>query len=290
MRSMTGYGRGHAAGVSHEVVVELSSVNRKTLDITVSAPRDTPAAERWVVDGLRGKLERGKVHAAVAIRALGAAAAPEWDAAAVRGALAKLRALAEAEGIPFAPDARLLAQLALAVRAPVDVEGDPEVAELVAQALAGALEALQAMRAREGAALAADVRLRLELMRGWIAEIRELLPAATASYRDSLLARLRQAGLELDLSDERLLKELALWADRVDTTEELVRLASHREQLEALLEEEGPIGRRLEFLLQEVQREVNTLGAKSGHLEITRRVMLCKNEVEKLREQAANVE
>lgn len=287
---MTGYGRGRAAGTSHEVVVELSSVNRKNLDISVSAPRDYPAVERWIVDGLRGRLERGKVHAAVSIRATGAAAAPDWDAAAVRGALAKLRAVAEAEGIPFAPDARLLAQLALALRAPPDFDGDPEVAALVADALAAALEALQAMRETEGAALLADIRHRFGLLEAWLKEVQELAPTFAATYRESLLARLRQAGLEIDLTDERLLKELALWADRVDTTEELVRLASHREQVESLVGEDGAIGRRLEFLLQEVQREVNTLGAKAGHIEITRRIMLCKNEVEKLREQAANVE
>lgn len=290
MNSMTGYGRGRAAGVGHEVVVELSSVNRKTLEVTVSSPREYTAAERWVVEGLRGQLERGKVHATVTVRTLGAAAAPDWDAVAVRGALARLRELALAEGIPFQPDARLLAQLSLGLRSTGSSEPDPEVADLVTQALAEAVAALQEMRGREGAALAADVRQRVAAIATWVAEVQELLPGAAVSYRESLLARLRQAGLDIDLSDERLLKELALWADRADVTEELVRLASHRQQIDNLLAETGAVGRRLEFLLQEVQREINTLGAKSSPVEITKRIMLCKNEVEKLREQAANIE
>ena len=115
-------------------------------------------------------------------------------------------------------------------------------------------------------------------------------PQVTAGYREQLLARLRQAGLELDVNDERVLKEVALFADRCDVTEELTRLRSHLEQFTALIKSHGEVGRKSEFILQEIGREVNTIGSKANDLTISRAVIELKNELERVREQMANVE
>ena len=146
------------------------------------------------------------------------------------------------------------------------------------------------MRAREGEALLVDFLARLEILRRQVDAIATRAPAVPAAYREQFLQRLRQAELELDLNDERVLKEIALFADRCDVTEELTRLRSHFEQFAALLRSEAEIGRKSEFILQEIGREVNTIGSKANDLTISRAVIELKNELERVREQIANVE
>jgi uncharacterized protein (TIGR00255 family) len=146
------------------------------------------------------------------------------------------------------------------------------------------------MRGTEGAALLVDFLARVAMIRRHHALIAERAPSVSPQYRDLLLQRLRQAGLTLELSDERVLKEVALFADRCDVTEELTRLGSHLDQLEALLRSDGEIGRKAEFILQEIGREVHTIGSKANDLVISRSVIDLKNELERIREQVANVE
>jgi uncharacterized protein (TIGR00255 family) len=146
------------------------------------------------------------------------------------------------------------------------------------------------MRAKEGEALLHDTVTRLELLRGQVEIIAARAPEVPATHRELLLQRLRQAELQLDLNDERVLKEIALFADRCDVSEELTRLRSHFVQFAGLLKNEAEIGRKAEFLLQEIGREVNTIGSKANDLIISRAVMELKNELERIREQMANVE
>ena len=153
-----------------------------------------------------------------------------------------------------------------------------------------ALRAFAAMRAREGEALLIDFLPRLETLRRQIEVIAGRAPLVPAAYREQLLQRLRQAELDLDVADERVLREVALFADRCDVTEELTRLRSHLEQFSALLRTEQEIGRKAEFILQEIGREVNTIGSKANDLAIARAVIELKNELERIREQMANVE
>ena len=146
------------------------------------------------------------------------------------------------------------------------------------------------MRAKEGEALLVDFLARLETLRRQVDAVAARAPTVPAAYREQLLQRLRQAGLEFDLGDERVLKEIALFADRCDVTEELTRLRRHFEQFSALLKTDGEIGRKSEFILQEIGREVNTIGSKANDLTIARGVIELKNELERVREQIANVE
>ena len=146
------------------------------------------------------------------------------------------------------------------------------------------------MRGNEGAALLKDLLARVQILRDHVLLVSERAAQVPKNYREQLMQRLRQAGLELDLGDERVLKEVALFADRCDITEELTRLGSHFDQFTAHLKSEAEIGRKAEFILQEMGREVHTIGSKANDLVISRSVIELKNELERIREQIANVE
>jgi uncharacterized protein (TIGR00255 family) len=168
------------------------------------------------------------------------------------------------------------------------------VSPLAFAALDQAVAAFVAMRAKEGGALEKDLLARNEVLLDLVFAIRKQAQGTVEAYRDALLQRLKQLNLALDLSDERLLKELALFADRADITEEMTRLESHLAQFKSTVvvarSSEEPVGRKLEFLIQEINREFNTIGSKANNIEITRSVLDAKNEVERLREQVQNVE
>ncbi|HVU37787.1 MAG TPA: YicC/YloC family endoribonuclease [Opitutales bacterium] len=288
---MTGYGAGAASLAGREIFAEISSVNRKGLEINVALPREWNALEGPVGERVKGRLSRGAVRLAIAVRAPGAATpVVKWDEAAVQKEFAQLRELAERFEIPFNPDVSLLLRLAQATNGEPPLPSADEARAAVEKAVAAALEQLVAARSREGAALKADLTARVQTLQKLAAEIAPLAPASVTRYREALLARLKQIGLEIDLNDERVLREIALFADRCDITEELTRLASHFAQFEKILADDAPAGRKLDFLCQEIHREFNTVGSKAQHLDITRRVLDAKNELERIREQVQNVE
>jgi uncharacterized protein (TIGR00255 family) len=298
MNSMTGFGAGTAAlaqagAVAREVAVEASSVNRKGLEISVSLPREWNAHEAPLTELARTRLHRGHVRLAVALREPAMTETPgqqAWDLAAVRESFEQLRALAEHLDVPFAPDAALLLRLAQGSRKEVPMPPAEDAWPAVQKAATAAIEQLVALRKREGETLRTDISTRLKLLATLREEIAPLAPASVTRYRESLHARLRQIGLEIDLNDERILREIALFADRCDITEELTRLASHLVEFGKTLGEDGPVGRKLDFLCQEIHREINTVGSKAQHVDITRRVLEAKNELERIREQVQNVE
>jgi len=187
-------------------------------------------------------------------------------------------------------NAELLWRIASAERQPAQSPSAEEARAPVLAALAEALRGFAAMRAREGRALQDDLLARLAVLGGQVDTVAARAPRVPGAYRELLFKRLRDAGLELDLNDERVLKEIALFADRCDISEELTRLRSHLDQLGQLLRAEGEIGRKAEFLLQEVARESHTIGSKANDLEIAKAVIEFKNELERVREQIANVE
>jgi uncharacterized protein (TIGR00255 family) len=158
------------------------------------------------------------------------------------------------------------------------------------EALRRALDELVKMRVREGKHLAKDLIHRLKVLRQSLKEVRRLHPAVAEKHRVVLLERINKAGVELEPNDERLLKEVAFFADRSDVSEELTRLESHLAQFAHALRKEEPVGRTLEFITQEISRELNTLGAKAGDPGISQHVVACKAEVEKIREQIQNLE
>jgi uncharacterized protein (TIGR00255 family) len=290
MKSMTGYGRATSTLGAHTLTVQVSSVNRKTLDLTISQPREWESLEPAVGELVRKFAARGKVHVDLELTSAGGAEPVAWDEAAANTALDRLKEFATRRGMAFEVTPELLWQVASAQRRGSVLPAAEEARPVAMAALEEALRAFAAMRAQEGAALLKDFETRLALLRRHVATVAARATQVAPAYREQLLKRLREAGLELDVNDERVLREIALFADRCDVSEELTRLASHFEQFTALLRSDGEIGRKSEFILQEISREVHTVGSKANDLEISRAVIELKNELERVREQIANVE
>jgi len=288
---MTGYGRGSAASATREITVELASVNRRNLEVSASVPRDWPGADRLVTEAAQQRFHRGKIVATVHAQPTGEAAALPLDEAALAAELGQLREVAGRLGIPFEPGPEFLLKLIERQSASATATAWEDAhREAFESALNTALDALARMRADEGRALHADLTRRLDQLLAWEREIATLKDQTVPDYREALLARLKQTELEIDLEDERVLKEIALFADRCDISEELTRLESHLGQLTRTLGLDGPIGRKLDFICQEIFRELNTIGSKANNLDITRRVIDSKNELERVREQVQNIE
>lgn len=290
---MTGYGRGEAARDGVRFTVELSAVNRKQAEIAVALPRDLDVLEPQVRAAVQAQVSRGRVNVRITRRM-----DDDRTAAQVR----VNRALAEAyvkELSRLAHDLGLEGGVTLdhLVRAPgvlasEEVEGDAAAAwPLIEEAVRAALAGLVAMRGHEGAHLAADLLARVAELRRAAAAVRARAPLVMERYRAQLLERLVAAGVALAPEDqERVFKELVIFADRSDITEELTRLESHCAQFQATLKSSEAAGRTLDFLAQEMNREINTIGAKANDLEITRAVVDLKTGLEKIREQVQNLE
>ena len=289
MNSMTGYGRATAALDGRGVTVTASSVNRRSLDLSVAVPRGWEALESDIAAAARKSVLRGKVH--VVLELSGSKGMVEIDDSAVGEALERLEDVAVRRGLKFEPTVELLWQIASAQRG--DAGQPPDLDEArgaVLRAVDEALRGMAAMRAKEGEALLVDFLGRLQRLGGLVDAIGARAPQTVAAYREQLLQRLRGAGLELDVTDERVLKEIALFADRSDISEEITRLRSHLSQLQEHMRAEGEVGRKAEFILQEIGREIHTVGSKANDLTISQHVIEFKNELERVREQMANVE
>ena len=292
MQSMTGYGSGRAASADGvPCTVEIQSVNRRQGEVVVNLPRELASLEPALRELVHARVARGRLVVNVLPQARTANnTAPAIDRAAARAYYAAMVALRDELGAGGEISIESVLRAPGVLRAG-DEPLDPEaVRPSVEAALRHALDELVAMRAREGRHLADDLRGRLDEMRVHLAAIRQRQPDATEHYRQALHERLRRAGLELPIDDERLAKEIVLFADRCDISEEVTRLESHLDQFRALLEKDEPVGRTMDFLSQEMGREFNTLGAKANDLAIGQLTLACKTELDKVREQVQNIE
>lgn len=289
MNSMTGYGRATATLGDQTLTVQVNSVNRKSLDLTMKLPDEWQPFEAAIGEAARKVAQRGKVHIAIEVTG-GSSGTTAWDEAAVAANLEKLAQLAKKQNAKFEPTADLLWQIVSAQRSSSQLPADEVTGQLVIRTLETALRGFAAMRAKEGEALLVDFLGRWEKLHAGTETIARRAPQISGVYREQLMLRLRQSGLELDVNDERVLKEVALFADRSDINEEITRLRSHLNQLKELLRAKGEIGRKAEFILQEVGREIHTIGSKANDLAISQQVIEFKNELERVREQIANVE
>jgi len=290
MKSMTGYGRATAPLGTHTLTVQVSSVNRKTLDLTVKLPREWESLEPLVGELVRQNAVRGKVHVDIELTGAAGGGEIDWDEAAAAAMFKRLAAFATSRAVVFTPTPELLLSLLNSQRKGSNLPAVEEGESILAATLTEALKSFAGMRAKEGEALLADFLKRLATLTHHVDGVAMRAPQVPSGYREALHKRLRDAGLELDLGDERVLKEIALFADRCDITEELTRLRSHLDQFATLLKSGGEIGRKSEFILQEIGREVHTIGSKANDLEISKNVIELKNELERIREQIANVE
>ncbi len=289
MNSMTGYGRAAAPLGNLTLTVQVNSVNRRGLDLTLKLPDDWQAFVPAMGDAVRKQVQRGKVHVSVEVAGQSGTAV-DWDPASLDASLDALTKFAKSKHISFEVTGELLWQMASSQRGSQQLPTDDETAALLLKTLGQALRGLVAMRAKEGEALLVDFLGRLEKLHAAAEAIAHRAPQISGIYREQLMQRLRQAGLELDVNDERVLKEVALFADRADITEEITRLRHHLTQLKSLLTAEGEVGRKAEFILQEIGREIHTIGSKANDLAISQKVIEFKNELERIKEQIANVE
>jgi len=233
---------------------------------------------------------RGKVHVDIEVTGNKSSIELTWDETAAVAALERLQSFAVQQGIDFRPTADLLWQIANSQRRSNEFPSVDAAQSSVLETVTIALRSFAVMRAKEGEALLIDFIRRSETLHRHVEAIAQRAPQVPANYREQLMKRLRDAGLELNLEDERVLREIALFADRCDVTEEITRLRSHFEQFTTLLKSDAEIGRKAEFILQEIGREVNTIGSKANDVTIARAVIELKNELERVREQMANVE
>ncbi len=289
MNSMTGYGRATATLGELTLTVQVNSVNRRGLDLSQKLPDEWQAFEPAVGEAVRKVALRGKVHVAVEVTGK-SASGPAWDEAALAATLKQLEKVAKVRGVKFAPTTELLWQIASAQRTNAKLPADEATGKVLLKTIGLALRGLGGMRAKEGEALLVDFIGRWEKLHAGTEAIAHRAPQISGIYREQLLQRLRQAGLELDVNDDRVLKEVALFADRSDITEEITRLRHHLTQLKEHLRAEGELGRKAEFILQEIGREIHTIGSKANDLAVSQQVIEFKNELERVREQMANVE
>lgn len=293
MRSMTGYGRRQISQDGREMTVEIKTVNHRFLDISCRLPRPLSFAEDAVRKQINGRLRRGHVDVNVTYQNLRQDArevrVEEGLALQYQDALKTLRVAAGKGAGARAEDVLWIAAQPDVMQVTVREEDQEAVLALLWETADAALNDVTAMRKKEGGALKADLLFHLNEVARLREEIALLAPRVPLMYRDKLLSRVKELGVQ-DVDPQRLAQEVALMADRCAIDEELSRLLSHIQQMRQVIEGEEEAGRRLDFLTQELNREVNTIGSKASDAEITKLVVAAKSEIEKLREQVQNVE
>ena len=291
VKSMTGYGRAVETVNGREFTVEVRSVNNRYLDCTVKLPRNLSFGEDAVKQAVKTSISRGKVDVFVSVRSEGAQeTAVSLNKPMAEGYLAVLRQMRQEYGLAGEITVSVLAGLPdvfLLDKPPVDEEQLlTDFLSVVQKALAN----FDAMRRTEGTALAADLRGRGETILSLVEQVEAGSPQTVADYRARLEAKLKEVLANTAIDESRILTEAAIFADKVAVDEETVRLRSHLNQMNTMLDAGGSIGRKLDFLLQEMNREANTIGSKCSDVRLARVVVEIKAELEKIREQTQNIE
>ncbi|HPG66403.1 MAG TPA: YicC family protein [Candidatus Hydrogenedentes bacterium] len=288
---MTGFGKAARVLDGETITVELSAVNHRFLDCAIHLPPPWLSLEADVKAAVRDRITRGRLNIWIGRRREGSFDRPiRFNAAVARQYVEAAHELGAMLGAPGTLSLDVLAQLD-GVFYPEDRDEDQErLKAVLLDALNEALDALNDRRTKEGEALASDVRLRVDAMLEALAAIEARLPELEQVHIERLRARMAELNVQAQLAEERMAIELALLAEKGDVTEESVRLKTHLAHALDLVASDGPVGRELNFLIQEIQRETNTLGSKVRDTEVSREVIRIKSELEKFREQAQNIE
>lgn len=290
-RSMTGFGKASRDFNGDQVSVEVISVNHRFLDFNLRVPMAWNALDPSLREAIKKRMARGKLNVNFTRkRKVGSQQRVQFDAVLAGQYVEASAELAAMLGSTEQLSLNVLAQMD-GVFVQEEVEEDLDAArELLLELLHQALDQLDTMRSAEGRSLHEELSTRIESMRGILSGIEERLPALKEQYEEKLRARIRELNAEASVTEDRIALELAVVAEKGDVTEEIVRLKAHFDHFVALMQSSDPVGRQLDFLTQELQREVNTLGVKARDTEVTREVLSLKAEVEKIREQVQNVE
>jgi len=291
IKSMTGYGRAVETVNGREFTVEIRSVNNRYLDCSVKLPRMVSFAEDAVKQAVKASVSRGKVDVFVTVRSENAAdTTVSLNQAVVEGYLKAMSQLVTQYGVKDDISVSVLSRMPEVFTIEKPQVDEQQLLEDLMGVVKEALEGYDAMRCTEGAALDADLRSRGETILGFVAQVEQGNAQTVVDYRARLEAKLKEILENTNIDESRILTEAAIFADKVAVDEETVRLRSHLEQMNQMLTGGGAVGRKLDFLLQEMNREANTIGSKCTDVRLARIVVDIKAELEKIREQTQNIE
>ena len=291
LKSMTGYGRVKVENDLREITVELRSVNHRYLDLNIKVPRIYGYLEEMVSKQAQAAIARGKVDIFVSVRAKeGADIRVSPNMAVIQGYVDAIKKVSKTYGLSDEATALSLLRLPDAMEQSKEEADADQLKAEVSAVLDQALTEYNAMREKEGARLVEDVTYRAGLIAQSVDFVEQRSPDCVEEYRQRIAARMTELLDGTELAQQRILQEAALYADKVNVTEEIVRLRSHLSQLETMLKSPVAIGRKLDFLVQEMNRETNTIGSKANDFQIAKTVVDMKAEIEKIREQIQNLE
>ena len=290
MKSMTGFGRGEAAGKGYQVSIDISTVNRKQLDIRFAPPKEALFLESVVRSTVPKFVARGNINIQLKLNFTEGVNSVKFNDDVIKCYVDHLRQMQKEMQVDTPLSLTEVFMLPGAVE-----PGDPTISvddltEVAEKALENALSNLVEARCIEGSHLLEDLTARQQTLVENVKDLQEKSEGSTDQFREKIMTRIKDAGLDLELDNDRLHQEVVFYADRADVTEELVRLEAHMKQFAQLLKKTEPVGRELDFLMQEINREVNTCASKSSDREIARLVVALKAELERCREQIQNVE
>lgn len=292
IRSMTAYGRAEHSEGDATFTAELKSLNNRYRDVILRIPKTFQPLEDEIRSQIASKVRRGRIE--VSIQLEKNASENEYDLELNLPLVKSLIGIFEELNEQFGLDDKIAAETLCQMRdvilyKPHDVDID-EARPALLEVLRLALDSLDKMRLAEGQAIEEDFLKRLKLIEAYLDDIEEKAPTMVEAYQKRLVERMNKISQDMELDENRLMQEVAIFADRCDITEELVRLRSHLKQFQTYMSEDDSIGRRLDFLIQEINREVNTISSKTFDSSISSKVVEIKGELEKLREQVQNVE
>jgi len=290
VQSMTGYGTAAAEREGEKVTLETRSVNHRFIEVSIKGQNRSVALEDNIRKRVKGKFRRGSFDVFISIDSSKTEGQLELNKPMVEGYIKAAWELSERYGIAFPPGFGDFANIKEIFTISTDTVDLEELTPTIVEALDTALSALEKMRLEEGERIAVDFQERIEKIRQWVSQVKELNEKAAGERYVSLKEKVMKLASDVAVDEGRLAQEAALLAERNDITEEITRLESHLVLAGEILKEPEAIGRKMEFLLQEINRETNTIGSKSFSIEVTNVVLLIKGELEKLREQVQNLE
>lgn len=291
IKSMTGYGRAQGSFSGGDITVEVKSVNNRYLDCGVKLPRGYAYLEEGVKSQVQKAISRGKVDVFITINAAGADNVKiSVNEPVAKGYIDAMHRLVQEYGIQDDISASAISRFSDVFLVEKQEQDENEVKSAISGVVAEALGAFDAMRTREGEALKTDLLQKAEGILTLVSKVEERSPITVKAYRERLTAKMQEVLEDRQIDEARIIQEAAIYADKVAVDEETVRLRSHVDQLQNMLTEGGVIGRKLDFLMQEMNREANTIGSKGNDVEQARNVVNIKSELEKIREQIQNIE
>lgn len=291
IKSMTGFGREQRIIDQYDIMVEIKSVNHRYYEFSSRLQRQYNFLDEKLKSYMKGNISRGKVEVSVTINNLnGKEANIKADKLMAQGYVNALREVNAELGLEDDLKLSNLLKLPDIFNVQKVSDGEEYIWGIVKQTAAGAIEKFVAMRENEGTALKADLLLKLESIEKTLSFVEEQAPKTAENYRERLYQKLKEILFDNEIDEQRILTESAIFAEKIAVDEETVRLHSHLNQFRELMDSGEPVGRKLDFLVQEINREINTIGSKAQDLEITKCVVNMKSEVEKIREQIQNIE